>query len=84
MSIPKQEISFTHKQGQYLAYIYYYTKINKVPPAQRDIQDFFDVTPPTVHQMIIQLDKNNLIKRQPNTARSLAINIPESMIPRLL
>lgn len=84
MSIPKQEITFTSKQGQYLAYIYYYTKINKMPPAQRDIQDFFGVTPPTVHQMIMQLDKNNLIKRKPNTARSLAINIPETMIPRLL
>ena len=84
MSIPKQEISFTQKQGQYLAYIYNYTKINKVPPAQRDIQDFFGVTPPTVHQMIIQLDKSNLIKREPNTARSLVVNVPESMIPRLL
>jgi hypothetical protein len=32
MSIPAQEnFSFTKKQGQYLAYIHYYTKLNGYP-----------------------------------------------------
>ena len=84
MSIPKEKIKFTEKQGQYLAFIHYYSKINKVPPAQRDIQSFFGVTPPTVHQMILQLEKKNLIKKACNAPRSLVVNIPECLIPRLI
>jgi repressor LexA len=43
---------FTAKQGQYLAFIYYYTRIHGTPPAEADFQRFFRVTPPVVHQMI--------------------------------
>ena len=46
---------YTKKQGQYLAFIYYYTKINRRPPAEADMQRFFRVTPPTVHQMVLTL-----------------------------
>ena len=28
---------YTPKQGQYLAFIYYYTKINGQPPAEHDM-----------------------------------------------
>src|SRR5439155_20715747 len=31
---------FTVKQGQYLAFIYYYTKIHATPPAESDLQRF--------------------------------------------
>lgn len=34
---------FTAKQGQYLAYIYYYTKVHRRPPAESDLQRFFRV-----------------------------------------
>jgi hypothetical protein len=43
--------NYTQKQGQYLAFIHYYTKINRRAPAEADIQYFFNVTPPTVHQL---------------------------------
>ncbi|HYR90967.1 MAG TPA: hypothetical protein VE422_43310 [Terriglobia bacterium] len=33
------EKSFTDKQGQYLAFIYYYTKINGRAPAEADMND---------------------------------------------
>ena len=82
MSI-ENNIKFTDKQGQYLAFIYYYTKVNKMPPAQRDIQKFFNVTPPTVHQMLLQLESKNLITKTPGAARSIAINIPIELIPQL-
>jgi Mn-dependent DtxR family transcriptional regulator len=39
----------------YLAFIYYYTKINRRPPAETDMQRFFRVTSPTVHQMMLTL-----------------------------
>jgi repressor LexA len=41
------------------------------------------VTPPTIHQMILQLEKKGLISRTPNTARSLKLRISEEQLPRL-
>jgi hypothetical protein len=35
---------FTPRQGQYLALIHAYTMVNGRPPAQADIQRFFQVT----------------------------------------
>ena len=61
---------FTPKQGQYLAFIYAYTLVNGRPPAQADMQRFFQVTPPTVHQMLLALEKAGLISRHPGAARS--------------
>ncbi len=46
---------FTDKQGQYLAFIYWYTKLNGRPPAEADMQRYFRVTPPSVHQMVLTL-----------------------------
>jgi repressor LexA len=48
---------YTRKQGQYLAFIYYYTKINRRPPAEADMQRFFRSTAPTVHQMVLKLEE---------------------------
>lgn len=55
---------FTAKQGQYLACIYYYTKIHGRPPAESDFQRFFRVTPPAVHQMIKTLQAHGLKRQQ--------------------
>jgi len=49
--------SFTDKQGQYLAFIHAYTLVIGKPPAEADIQRFFAVTPPTVHQMVLTLER---------------------------
>ena len=48
---------FTEKQGQYIAFVYNYSKINGRPPAEADIQIYFKVSPPTVHQMILKLEE---------------------------
>ncbi len=76
--------SFTSKQGQYLAYIYNYTQIHGRPPAQADIQSFFGVTPPTVHQMILKLDKLGLLARVSGEARSLRVLVPAEQLPILV
>ncbi len=84
MSIPEQKrFSFTDKQGQYLAYIYHYTKLNGIPPAHTDLQKFFKVTPPSVNQMINTLEKKGLIQKQPRTARSISLLIPTEQLPDL-
>ena len=77
------KFQFTEKQGQYLAYIYYYTKINYQPPAEAEIQRYFQVTPPTVHQMIMKLEQNDLIQRIPRQARSIRVLVPFEELPRL-
>ena len=55
----KKNYLFADKKGQYLAFIFYYTKINGVTPAQADFQRYFNVTPPSVHQMILTMDKKS-------------------------
>ena len=75
--------SFTEKQGQYLAFIYTYTKLNRRPPAEADMQAYFGVTPPTVHQMVLQLEKRGLIRRRPGQPRSIELLLPAASIPPL-
>ena len=74
---------YTQKQGQYLAFIYYYTKVNKRAPAEADIQRFFNVTPPTVHQMILTLEKSGFISRGPGKARTIKVLLPPDQLPYL-
>lgn len=74
---------FTKKQGQYLAFIYYYSKINRRPPAQIDIQRHFGVSPPTVHQMVLTLERKGLIARTPGTARAIQVLVDRDSLPQL-
>lgn len=78
---PKRE--FIEKQGQYLAFIYLYTKLNKQPPAQADLQRYFEVTPPTIHSMLVRLHELRLISRQRGRPRSIAVLVPPDVLPPL-
>jgi DNA-binding MarR family transcriptional regulator len=75
--------SFTALQGQYLAYIALYTKLHRQPPAEADIQEYFGVTPPSVHRMILTLEKRGLISRIPGRARALEVLVPQARLPKL-
>jgi DNA-binding MarR family transcriptional regulator len=59
---------YTPLQGQYLAFLYAYTTIHRRPPAEADMQAFFRMTPPSVHQMVLQLERFGLIRRTPGVA----------------
>ncbi len=74
---------YTAKQGQYLAFIYYYTKLNDRAPAERDMQGYFQVTPPTVHQMVVTLTERGLISREPGQPRSIQLLLPPEQLPDL-
>jgi len=76
--------AFTDLQGQYLAFIHAYTKVNGRAPAQADLQRYFQVTPPTVHQMVLTLDRLGLLRRTPGQARSLKVLVPPERLPQLL
>ena len=73
--------TFTEKQGHYLAFIYAYGRIFRRPPAEADIQRHFGVTPPTVHQMILTLERAGLISRQPGVARSIELLVRPEHLP---
>jgi len=75
---------FTEKQWQYLAFIHPYTLVLGRPPAEADLQRHFRVTPPSVHGMIVTLERAGLIRRAPGQARSIAILIDPSTLPPLL
>ena len=74
---------FTAKQGQYLAFIFYYTKIHGYAPAEADMQNYFRVSPPSVHQMVLTLEANGFIQRVPGQGRSIRLLIPREMLPDL-
>jgi Mn-dependent DtxR family transcriptional regulator len=75
--------SFTDIQGQYLAFIHAYSLVTGQPPAEVDMQRFFGVTPPSVHNMVKTLERLGLITRAPRQARSIAVLVPEDELPRL-
>ena len=74
---------FTEKQGQYLAFIYTYAHMFRRPPAEADMQRHFQVTPPSVHQMILTLERAGLIRRQPGAPRSVEVLVPPEHLPGL-
>src|ERR1700690_279481 len=65
--------TFTPKQGQYLGFIHLYTRLHRRPPAETDMQEYFRVSPPSVHQMVLTLERAGLIRRQPRTPRSISL-----------
>lgn len=74
----------TPKQGQYLAYINLYTRLHRRPPAEADMQEYFRVSPPSVHQMVLTLERAGFIRRQPRAPRSIEILVDPSQLPELL
>jgi Mn-dependent DtxR family transcriptional regulator len=74
---------YTQKQGKYLSFIYYYTKLNGRPPAESDMQQYFRVSPPSVHQMVLTLERKGLIARTPGASRSIRLLLQRSALPDL-
>jgi DNA-binding MarR family transcriptional regulator len=74
---------YTPKQGQYLAFIYYYTKLNGRPPAEADMQRYFKTTPPSVHNMVVQLEQKGFIEKKPHEPRSIRLLLSREELPDL-
>lgn len=72
---------YTEKQGRYLAFIYYYTRIHDWAPSEADMQRHFGVTPPTVHQMVLTLERDGLIERSVGQARSIRVLLAQHELP---
>ena len=83
ITCPEDRPGFTPRQGQYLAFIHAYRRLHGRAPAETDIQHFFGVSPPSVHQMLLTLERAGLISRQPGVARSVTLTIDPQRLPEL-
>jgi repressor LexA len=83
MEMTSMGADYTPRQGQFLAFIYYYNKIHGCPPAERDMQRYFRVSAPAIHQMVVTLDGRGFIDREPGKARSIRLLLSRDQLPDL-
>jgi repressor LexA len=75
----------TRQQGQFLAYIREYMLRNHLglAPTHAELQQFFNLTPPSVNSMLKRLDQRGFIRRIPGKARAIELTINPELIPPL-
>ena len=73
----QMDYNYTPKQGQFLAFIYYYTKLNGESPSELDMARYFGITVPSVHRMVVTLEERNFITRVPFRADLYAYSCHE-------
>jgi hypothetical protein len=83
MSQKSGPVRLTGKQGQYLAFIHVHAHMFRQPLAEADMQRHFRVSPPSVHQMVLGLERDGSIHRQPRVARSIDVVVPPQNLPIL-
>ncbi len=71
------------RQGQYLAFLYAYSTLHGRAPAERDMEQFFRCTAPSVHNMLKTLEREGFIRRQAGVARSIELLVPAEALPVL-
>jgi Mn-dependent DtxR family transcriptional regulator len=76
--------SFTPKQGHYLAFIHLYIRLHRQPPAATDMQRYLRVSPPSVYQMLLTLERADFIRKQPRTPRSIDLLVDPGQLPELI
>jgi DNA-binding MarR family transcriptional regulator len=64
--------------------LFTYTRLHRRPPAEADMQEYFCVSPPSVHQMVLTLERAGFIRRQPRVARSIEMLVDPKCLPELL
>jgi repressor LexA len=47
------------------------------------MQRYFRVTPPSVHQMVLTLERRGFITREPGQPRSIKVLVPVEQLPEL-
>lgn len=75
---------FTPTQGSIWLLSTSITRLHRRPPAETDMQEYFRVSPPSVHQMVLTLERVGLIRRQPRTPRSIEVIIDPKLLPELI
>lgn len=73
----------SRSQGQLVAYVYWYTKVHRVPPSENEIADFLGVRGPSAHSMILRLDARGILSRRAGQPRTIRVLLPREKIPEL-
>ena len=69
----------TQWTAQYLVFIHAYRKVNERPPVQADLQRFLAVTAPSVHTMLLNLERQGLAT--PHAATVSKCSPPQKTFP---
>jgi hypothetical protein len=59
-------------------------RLHRRAPAETDMQEYFRVSPPSVHQMVMTLERAGFIRKQPRVARSIELLVDPKLLPELL
>jgi hypothetical protein len=73
----------TFRQAQYLAFIAQHQALLGAAPSEADIADFFGVSGPSAHQMLVALEARSFLYRIPGIARSSRLAVPLHTLPLL-
>ena len=57
---------------------------SKADKLSREDEKYFPVSPPSVHQMVLTLERSGFIGRQPRTPRSIELLVDPKQLPELL
>lgn len=76
-------MSLTRRQAEYLAFIRDFTRLNDKAPSEAEMARYFEVTAPSVHTMVLKLEKIGAISRRPGVARSIRVLVPPGELPAL-
>ena len=76
-------LQYSSLQGRYLAFIHQYTTLHGMAPAEANMQEYCRVSSPSVHQMVLTLEKKGLIQRTPGQVRSIKVLVPAEDLPTL-
>ena len=74
---------FTAQAGA-ISGVHLYTRLHRRPPAEADMQQYFRVSPPSVHQMVLTFKREGFIKWQPLSPRSIELLVDPKHLPELL
>ena len=76
--------TYTDKQGQYLAFIHYYSKIHGCSPSEAEaILSSLSPRSTSDGLMVLTLEARGLITRTPGQARSIHLLISRAELPDL-
>ncbi|QQR75867.1 MAG: hypothetical protein IPJ17_09960 [Holophagales bacterium] len=74
-------VDVTPRQLQYLAFIAQYLEVAGVAPSEGDIAEYFGVSGPSAHQMVVTLETKGLLARLPGRSRSIRLLVSRGVLP---
>ena len=83
LSRGRNVVSFSLRQGQYLAFIHNFTQTNGHPPSTGDMMRHFGVTRSSVSNMMTALEGLGFIDRIPYQPKTVRVLVPPEELPEL-